>query len=96
MAAKHHVNLKVVEEFLRRKSIRRKLQRIKAKKQILEELVKNFRSRAENYFIKNQERSFLMNSRKLRLFMTFTKESVKMQGQRPWPVIVVASQHIKS
>ena len=83
MAAKHHVNLKVVEEFLRRKIYPKEIAKDKGKKQILEELVKTFRSRTENYFIKNQERSFLMNSRKLRLFMTFTKESVKMQGQRP-------------
>ena len=96
MAPKHHVNLKVVEEFLRRKIYPKEIAKDKDKKAILEELVKTFRSRTENYFIKNQERSFLMNSRKLRLFIIFTKESVKMQGQRPWPVIVVGSQHIKS
>ena len=40
MAAKHHVNLKVVEEFLRRKIYPKEIAK---KKQILEELVKTFR-----------------------------------------------------
>ena len=93
MAAKHHVNLKVVEEFLRRKIYPKKIAKNKDKKANFRRTCKNFLLKS---FVKNQERLFLMNSRKLRLFITFTKESVKMQGQRPWSVIVVASQHIKS
>ena len=94
MAAKHHVNLKVVEEFLRRKIYPKEIAKDKGKKA-------NFRRTCKNFTIKDGE-LFYKKSRKVifdehqKIEMTFTKESVKMQGQRLWPVIVVASQHIKS
>ena len=96
MAAKHHVNLKVVEEFLRRKIYPKEIAKDKGKKANFRRTCKNFSIKDGELFYKKSRKVILMNSRKLRLFMILTKESVKMQGQRPWPVIVVASQHIKS
>ena len=85
MAAKHRVNLKVVEEFLRRKIYLKEIAKDKGKKA-------NFRRTCKNFSIKDGE----LFDEQQKIEMTFTKESVKMQGQRLWPVIVVASQHIKS
>ena len=51
------MNLKVVEEFLRRKIYPKEIAKDKGKKANFRRTCKTFRSRAENYFMKNQERS---------------------------------------
>ena len=57
MAAKHHVNLKVVEEFLRRKIYPKEIAKDKDKKA-------NFRRTCKNFSIKNGE-LFYKKSRKV-------------------------------
>ena len=96
MAAKHHVNLEMVEEFLRRKIYPKKIAKDKGKKANFRRTCKNFLIKDGELFYKKSGKVIFDEQQKLRLFMTFTKESVKMQGQRPWLVIVVTSQHIKS
>ena len=57
MAAKHHVNLKMVEEFLRRKIYPKEIAKAKGKKA-------NFRRTCENFSIKDGE-LFYKKSRKV-------------------------------
>ena len=68
MSAKHHVNLKVVEEFLRRKIYPKEIAKDKGKKA-------NFRRTCKNFLIKDEE-LFYKKSRKV-IFWPCTKKSSK-------------------
>ena len=80
MAKKQHVDLRVVEEFLRKKIYPKEIAKDKGKKA-------NFKRACRKFSNKDGE-LFYNESRRLRLFMTFMKEKVKMEGQKPWLVIV--------
>ena len=96
MTAKHHVNLTVVEEFVRRKIYPKEIAKDKGKKANFRRTCKNFSIKDGELFYKESRKVISDEQQKIEIAHTFAKESVKMQGQRPWPVIVAASQHIKS
>ena len=88
--------MRVFEEFLRRKVYPKEIAKDKGKKANFRRTCKNVSIKDGELFYKKSRKVIFDEQQKIEFVHDIHEGIGERQGQRPWLVIVVASQHIKS